>query len=395
MIDFVDEFTAAYDQVAPPLFVKWGAISAISGALERKVWVYTKRSNLYPNLYVFLVAPPGVGKSEITWRARDHVSKVPEHHVARASITKAALIDNLNESKRVLIRKQEQPPVVEFNALTIAVDELGVLLPNYDMEFLNTLTHLYDGRVYDEARRTKDLKIEIKHPYVNLLAGATPAFLKETLPVVAWDQGFMSRVIMVFAGGQEERSPFDEESTPLETIQSLQRNLNRIGSLYGKYKFSHDAKSFIEGWLFNGKQPQPEHPRLMNYATRRLAHLLKLSLISCASSCSEPVIEKEHCERALEWLIEAESEMPEIFKSMRSGGDSQIIEDTWHHLYTLYMREGKKPIAEFRIVQFLSERAPVHNIVRILEAMERAKMLQRKPVPGVGIGYVPLQKKDF
>src|SRR4051812_35383690 len=88
---------------APSIFLKWAAISAIAGALERKVWVRMNRMNLYPNMYVFLVAAPGVGKTvsgtqtEILWRGLEH------HHVAPTNASKAALIDVLAESKREII----------------------------------------------------------------------------------------------------------------------------------------------------------------------------------------------------------------------------------------------------------------------------------------------------
>ena len=47
---------------SPPLLRRWAAISYVAAALERKVWVRTMGSDLYPNLYTFLVGPPGVGK---------------------------------------------------------------------------------------------------------------------------------------------------------------------------------------------------------------------------------------------------------------------------------------------------------------------------------------------
>src|SRR6516164_1438064 len=47
---------------APEIWRKWSAISMIAATLEQKVWADTG-GNLYPNLYVFLVGQPGMGKS--------------------------------------------------------------------------------------------------------------------------------------------------------------------------------------------------------------------------------------------------------------------------------------------------------------------------------------------
>ena len=48
----------------PSIFRLWSAITAVSGAVERRVWVETGKGKLYPNLYTLLVGPPGSGKSQ-------------------------------------------------------------------------------------------------------------------------------------------------------------------------------------------------------------------------------------------------------------------------------------------------------------------------------------------
>ena len=75
-------------------------------------------------------------------------------------------------------------------------------------------------------------------------------------------------------------------------------------------------------------------------------------MVACASDGSGLVISLEHYQRALNWLIEAEGTMPDIFRSMTSGGDSRAMEEAWYFLYTSYMKE-KKPILETRLVFFL------------------------------------------
>lgn len=361
----------------------------VAGALERKVWVRTKGSNLYPNLYALLVAPPGVGKTEVVWRVRDMWDSLEEHHVANSSVTKAALIDQLADAERRVVRPQDDPPVFSFNSLLVASNELGVLIPSYENEFMNTLTDLYDGKNYSESRRTQKIKIQIKAPNLNLVAACTPGYLRETLPPGAWDQGFLSRVLLIYSGEQELRSLFDEEELNEEMDKALKARLAELGDLFGRFTFARDAAEFIDKWHLGGQEPKPDHPRLAHYCTRRTAHLLKLSMVAAASAGSHPRITKEHIMRALDWMVEAEFYMADIFKSMTSGGDGQLIEDTWHHLYTLYMKGGKEPIGQHRLVHFLQERTPAHNIVRVLEIMERSKMIEKRLVPKLGDAYIP------
>jgi len=363
---------------------------AIAGALERKVWVKTKGSELYPNLYVVICAPPGIGKTEVTWRVRALWADMEEHHVADSSLTKAALIDRLAEATRRVVRTFDPTPVHTFNSLLIASNELGVLLPAYENEFMNTLTDLYDGKGYSESRRTRDLKIKVDRPNLNIFAGCTPGYLRETLPPGAWDQGFLSRVIIVYSGEQPLTSLFTEREDDSKVMKVLLDRLEQIGELFGKFSFTTEAKEFMDSWYLGGQPPKPTHPRLAHYNTRRAAHLLKLAMVASVSISDKLIIEIEHLHRALDWMVEAEEFMPDIFKSMKTGGDGQTIEDLYHHLYTLYMKGGKKPIQEARLIMFLQERTPSHNIVRILEIMERAKMIGKKAEKGLGICFVPL-----
>lgn len=387
---WVDDFVAATEPLSSPeLFRKWAGIIAIAGALERKVWVRTKKSNLYPNLYVVFTAPPGIGKTEIIGEVRQMWTDLKTHHLAHSSVTKASLIDSLAGAERSIFRPLDSPPVVEFNALLIGSNELGVLIPAYDNEFMNTLTDLYDGKGYGEVRRTNKLNISIPAPNLTMVAGCTPGYLRETLPPGAWDQGFLSRVIIVYSGEMERRSFFDETEANEAAMTELQERLKAMSELYGKFTFTKEAAELIDNWQLGSRAPLPEHPRLTHYNTRRPAHLLKLSMIAAVATGSTQVIEVQHIRLAMDWLFEVEYYMPDIFKAMAQGGDSQVIEDTYHHLYTLYMREGKKPIGAHRLVAFLQERTPAHNIMRILDIMERSKMIEQRLEKGLGQAYVP------
>lgn len=393
---WVDDFVEATAPLSSPeLFRRWAGIVTIAGALERKIWVRTKGTELYPNLYVVLAAPPGIGKTEIIGEVREMWSELKTHHIAHSSVTKASLIDSLAASERNIVRPAEIPPVVTFNSLLVGSNELGVLIPSYDMEFMSTLTDLYDGKGYGEARRTNKINISIPKPNISIIAGCTPGYLRESLPMGAWDQGFLSRVIIVYSGETERRSFFEETHHNIEAIKRLQEQLKEFANLYGKLSFTPDAAKLIDTWQMGSREPLPEHPRLAHYNTRRPAHLLKLSMIAAVATGSYKVIDTQHVQLAMDWLFDVEYYMPEIFKAMATGGDSKVIEDTFHHLYTLYMREGQKPIGEHRLVHFLQEHTPSHNIMRILDVMERSRMIEKRLEKGLGVAYVPVRMKKI
>ena len=383
MADFIDKFMKASGHIiTPEIFRKWAAISLVGSVLERKVWVHTAGSTLYPNTYIFLVAPPGVGKSEITHRIHDLLASVEELFCASSSLTKAALIDDLHDANRKIFDVNLPGGLLDFNSLQIVSNELGVLLPAYDMEFMATLTDLYDCKLYKERRRSsKTGPIVIPAPQFNLLAGCTPSYLTSLLPDGSWDQGFLSRVVLIFSGEQALINPF-EDTAPSETLwEQVKADLRSVFTLSGKLGFSPEAQKVILDWHLGGGLPKPDHPKLHHYNTRRLAHVLKLCQIAYASrSIGEKeksmIISEADASRALRWMISAEIQMPEIFKAMTSGGDSSIINDTWHMVLKTY-RSTDKPVSQHILYAFLQARTPAYNVERIISNMISAGMLKK------------------
>lgn len=385
------EYTEALP--SPELFREWAAISIIAGALERKVWVraYGTR-DLYPNLYVVLVGPPGVGKTILTSEINALWGELSTHHIASSSVTKASLIDDLRDAERNIVRANGVPSVVSFNSLLIASNELGVFLPSYENDFMNVLTDIYDGNPYSERRRTKDLNFKLSKPQLNLVAATTPSYLNNLMPEGAWEQGFASRTIFVYSGDNVRRPLFAEEQKDVALFKALAADLKHISALFGKITFTEEAARLISEWHMKGGPPSPEHPKLINYLTRRTAHLLKLCMVACVDESDDMIVTPDHYQRALNWLVHAEGYMPDIFKSMRSGGDSRAMEDVWYFAYEIYAK-GKQPVPEHKVVRFLQERTPAHNVMRILDTMVKADLFKTDIVKGVGKCYVPQARK--
>jgi len=344
--------------------------------MERKIWVRTMGSDLYPGLYTVLVGPPGIGKGEAMKSGSTLIRSVPDIHIGASDLTGASLIDNLNEAVRRIVIMGD-PPYMEFNSLTIISRELGVLLPAWDPIILNSLTDIYDGQVIDHKRRGRDLRIKILSPQINILAATTPSYLNQVMPPGAWDQGFISRTLLIYSGERIMRDPFEEQRVlNLGALYSdLLSDIKNISTQFGRMSFTLDAAEAIKAWIQGGCQPEPQSARLQHYNSRRFAHLLKLCMISSMSRSNNKVINIDVYSEALNWLIEAEVYMPDIFKSMVAGGDSTAMEDTWQFVWAAYAKE-KGPVSEHRIINFLRERIPAHSVMRVLEVMVRSKMFE-------------------
>ncbi len=165
----IESFVAATTNLeSPEIFRRWAAIGSIAATLEQKVWLQTS-SALYPNLYVFLVAHPGVGKTRTVRAVKRYFTELPEPHIAPTSVTASSLVDALVKAKRTLIRIPEGP--LEYNSLLIAADELTAFMHKYDDEMIGVLSAFYDNDIYGQHRRGNEIRISIKSPQVNILSG--------------------------------------------------------------------------------------------------------------------------------------------------------------------------------------------------------------------------------
>lgn len=385
-IEDFEKYTASLP--SPPIFRRWSAVSAVAGALERKVWVRPFGPALYPNLYIVLCGPPGIGKTAVTSQVGIFWHEVPDLHIAPSSVTAAALIDSIEDAKRSIINEQG---LTEFNSIQVNSNELGVLLPGYDSELMNNLTDIYDGHPYSQRRRGGNKKVMIKNPLINMLAATTPGYLTSTMPPGAWDQGFMSRLILIYSGEAIIRPLFSTTVQDKKLFDDLVLRLKAISKLHGEVRFTPEAAAKINAWHMAGGPPKPEHPRLVHYLTRRTTHLFKLCMIMSAASRNDLIVDEEVYAAALDLLIEAEFFMGDIFKAMASGGDVGAIKDVFHYVMQLYVRNSA-PVKEYQIISFLQERVPAHSVVRILELMVMGKLLKPQLDEAGGKVYIPTKR---
>jgi hypothetical protein len=394
---FIDGFQRYTEgRGSPAIFRRWSGIFLVGATLERKCWLLTVKGKLYPNQYLILTGPAGVGKSLCTSTVYDLLEELrtPEtpFHIAPTSVTKASLIDALNDAERRIVRPMETPAVTAFNSLTIIPNEFGVFLPSWEGDFMSTLTDLWDCGRYAETRRTSKININIPNTQLNLFSATTPAHLAGLLPEGAWEQGFMSRVLIIYSGEVVHTDLFLFDQMDEALRGELIADLRDIYRMYGAFTITDDAKEAINAWAKAGGPPVPDHPKLSSYRIRRPAHLLKLMQIASASQDSDRIITLEHFAEALDWLIELETYMPDVFKSMKTGGDGRAIDECWHYAYLSWMKH-QQPVPEAKLIAFLQERVPVHNIERILDVMIRAQLLTKQFTATGGIGYQPKARK--
>lgn len=374
--DWLDLFLDYTEGIpSPEIFRLWSGIAALAGAMERRVWIETARSKLFPNLYTLLVAPPGVGKSQAISHVTELWYTAKGLHVAPDNVTKPALIDAIGAASRKLVLSETG--LMEFHSLLVASSEFGVLVPAHDLEFLNTLNHIYDcPRNYRENRRSMgDNQVDITNPQLNILGGTQPAYLANLLPEEAWGMGFTARVIMVYSSKAINVPLFSAQAPRTAQFKELVLRLQTLVKQYGALDFTPECKAEIERWANDGCKPVPTHSKLANYTSRRILHALKLSIIA-AVSAGHSIIELRDFDRAREWLLLAEATMPDIFREMVGKSDVQVIDELHYYCWQIWIKE-KKPVHVSRMIHFLQHRIPSDKILRVIDVAEKANILEK------------------
>lgn len=361
---------------SPKIFRRWAAIATVAAALEQRVWMTTNRGVLVPNVYCFLVANPGVGKTITIAEVERYYLEIPEPHKAPTSLTGASLVDALVKAKRFVPevkdpRDGEGP--LDYNSMFITADEITAFMHDHDARTVGLMSAFYDPREYGEWRRGNDLKLKIRYPQLNILCGTTPSNLMKLMPEYAWDQGFTSRVVMVFSDERGEGDDFSTMDTSLNP--ALVHDLRVISSLVGPFTVSQQYVDAVTDWRRAGQSPCPTHPKLLHYATRRRVHLYKLSMVSAVDRSDGLAIVREDFDRALSWLLEAEATMSDIFKAGTGGADQKAMDEIFH--YVLMSCAGGRKIAGYKIVNFAKARLPLTSIDKVIKTMESAGQIRQ------------------
>lgn len=335
----------------------------------------TAGHNLYPNLYVVIVGDAGTGKSKAINSAEFFVRKIPELTIGPTSMTMASLVDHLADAKKTIIEKVGTAR--DYNSMYIMADELSAFMDQYDSGLIAGLTKFFDCTEYSQARRVKDIHVKIKNPQLNILSGSTPSNLLRFTPEWAWEQGFTSRIILVYSN---ERPIIDIFKNPIKAVpDAMVTDLHKIASLRGQFGWDEDYATLMWNWKKLGFPPVPDHPKLEHYNSRRFSHALKLAMIANVDRGDTMYLTREDFNKSMEWILEAEASMPGIFSTGRGSADSKAIDEIMH-----FIRKHPNGIHQTKIVNY----ARLHieyatSIGPILKVMEQSGLI------------IPVMKDEF
>lgn len=326
---------------APLEYHYWTAVSAVAGALRRKVYFDQKIYQWSPNFYIIFVAPPGIAKKSSTIDiGYSMLREVPTVQLGPATITWQAIPKLLVDSRLDwditggsgdLLEREYFP----MCCLSFGASELGNLIQFDNKELIDLLVNLWDGkRNYDKVTKFSGSE-HVVNPWINLIAGVTPAWLKANLNQVLIGGGFVSRCIFVYAEGVREpvAYPADLMDGSFDALRDdLVHDLSEIGNMYGQYRLSSEAHSWGTAWY------QTVHQGLVdttsatsaNFRARVQCHVHKLAMVIAAAQGDELVIDQPTLQQAAMLTENAEKALIPIFRTADALPEMVVADDVFN-----------------------------------------------------------------
>lgn len=328
---------------APTHMRFWCGVSAVAGALRRKVWIDQAYFKWYANFYVVIVAPPGVvAKSTTSGVSMNLLKQVPGIKFGPDIVTWPALVQGFANAAETF----EYPAGIHniMSAMTIESSEFGNLLNPQDREMVDLYVTLWDGKQGALRKETKTSgNDEVLNPWINLIACTTPSWIAGSFPEYMIGGGFTSRCVFVYAEKKAKRVSYPSRVVPKDLAKqeaALVKDLTQIARLSGEYRLTEEAFAWGDAWYERHNDSPPPHlndDRFGGYLARKQTHIHKLAIVIAASRSDSLWIEAEHLATAEQMVSDLEPDMAQVFAKIGRSDESLHTERLLN-----YIKQSKK-----------------------------------------------------
>ena len=321
---------ASYGE-APRHMYFWSGVSAVAGALRRKVWIDQAYFKWFPNFYIVLVAPPGiVSKSTTAGIAMNLLRKVPGIRFGPDVVTWPALISAFAEATEGFELNSE---VHVMSALTLESSEFGNLLNPQDKDMVDLLVALWDGKPGTFEKKTKHSGNDsVENPWINLIACTTPSWIAGNFPEYMIGGGFTSRCVFVYADQKAKFVAYPGQTVPknhTEMAAALVSDLEHISCLAGEMRLTPEALRWGEAWYqkhYTVRNTSLDDDRFGGYIARKQTHIHKLAMVLSASTADDLKISAEHLAIADQMVSDLEPDMQFVFSKIGKSDNALYAE---------------------------------------------------------------------
>ena len=309
------------DTEMPETFAAWTALSGVSAALGRRVWVDEGTYVVYPNVYVVLVAGAGrCRKSTTVGMLKRILSQVdPKINLIAQKITNEAMISHMASLSEE--RSNASGKVYKYSEAFVLADELSTFLnsKSYEGGIGPTLIQFFDcEKRFEYMTKTKGTDV-VHNTCLGILGGTTVDWIRNAIPSDAIGGGLTSRIIFVYVDAPPPpvaRVYYGDDKQALEEKLSQVLGIIRSGPS-GPAELSRSAWEAYEHEYNRWHRESPFFavPTLSGYASRRGTHIFRLGMLLSVAErpdAAQVVVEDRHVFGAVKVLEASELMMPKV-----------------------------------------------------------------------------------
>lgn len=399
------DFLKAYTETlapkgeAPERFHFWCGVATIGGALRRRVYIDQGHYRYYPNFYIVLVGPPGLIKKSTTINVGSNLLRdVPNVIIGADCSTWQSFVEEVAQAQDMFAEGATVADIMdqEFTvtcALTLTISEFGTFFDPDDRQMVNVLTELFDAKVGAAFRKRTKTQGEdnLMNPFVNILTGTTPDWIKDNFKGRFGGWGLSSRMMFLHCDEKERHVAFPDElwdGTYNDTMKSFLHDLTEISQLQGVMRISAGARAFYKQWYEEHGIRQTalnrhahHDPWLAYYLARKADHVLKVAMVLSVSRSSALEISVEDIQHSVERCDEIELELSKVFQS-RTGENREVKlnNDVWNGVSRIIGHNGR--IEEYNFFSFTTRFMAGGKANELLKHLLASKWLKREQEDG-------------
>ena len=313
---------------APPHFWLWGGLFTLAGAMGARCRLQYGISPLLPNLYICLVAKPGIarkgGPPSLAKTMLGQVGGAGLCNLGVDSTTKPSLtLELANCSVPIQVAPGQFETVSE---LILVSKELSSFFGPDLQNMIEILTDLFDFHVEWEYKTKNKGKDKIRQPCLNFMAATTPSWLARNVPYESIGYGWASRVLFVTARNKKCRIAFPKFDYGA-LYETLILDLAHIATLKGQFEWEQGAKDLFEQWYLalDKKYDETDDERLHDMIERLHIQVIKTAMALRVAESDDLILDANNMARAISLIEDIFPNLSEAFGAYGRNKYSQDI----------------------------------------------------------------------
>lgn len=338
------------DCKSPDSYINMGFYFMISACLQRRVWVGSEHSPLFPNQFMILVGEPGLGKgrviSPLNQMLRYHKQVTANRRLEAKDITDIVLAAKGAEPEDEALLFPMAPNSCTFEALTrelsdlmrvfkievkqadgtsqilhythkslcFLLEELASVVPTgkHAENVINFLLQAFDCADFDYITKHNG-KDRLRKVCLNLLAGTTPDFMRNAFDSKLLSQGFSARTLFVYEYANRSNRFTEAAFTPeqMQARKEVLAHIHGLARLYGQVRYTPEAFEVMRHYFEEVLPVRRANysPKLASYYARKNIHVQKLAMAIHFADHYSMVIEEQTVRHAFALLEALEKKM--------------------------------------------------------------------------------------